>query len=249
MLVVVAHPDDEAIGMAGVIAAARRRGRRVTVTVATDGNAWRDREFGLRRRSESLAGLGLLGVPREDVLFLGYVTLAGLPRFGRRTARRLARSIAAVTADADEIYTHVPFDGHADHAEIARRVLAAAPPRTIVWGTLMHPPGAGSCLELSASRWPPPAGEPGARFRPAADPEPPPSPACAEHPGETSWGPLGPPDALVEVPEDMQRPDEPTNLKWQAIACHQSQVELGDVSAGYLRAFVRRHEFFWRLAG
>jgi hypothetical protein len=51
------------------------------------------------------------------------------------------------------------------------------------------------------------------------------------------------------VPEDMRRPDEATNLKWQAIACHESQVELGGVSAGYLRGFVRSHEFFWRLAG
>jgi LmbE family N-acetylglucosaminyl deacetylase len=248
VLVVVAHPDDEAIGMAGVIAAARRDGRRVVVAIVTDGNAWQDREYGLRRRAESLAGLALLGVTPDDVVFLGYVTLEGLPRFGRRTRRGLARAIVRITSGATHVYTHVPFDGHADHAEVARQVLAAAPGAT-VWGTLMHPPGAGSCLELSASRWPPPPGEPRARFRPAADPEPPPSPACAEHPEATSWGPLGPPDALVEVPEDMQRPDEETNLKWRAIACHESQVELGDVSAGYLRGFVRRHEFFWRLAG
>ena len=45
----------------------------------------------------------------------------------------------------------------------------------------------------------------------------------------------------------MQVEDEASNLKWRAIACHASQVELGPVSAGYLRAFVRRHEFFWRL--
>jgi hypothetical protein len=45
----------------------------------------------------------------------------------------------------------------------------------------------------------------------------------------------------------MQRAEEASNLKWRAIACHASQVEVSPVSAGYLRAFVRRHEFFWRL--
>ena len=46
----------------------------------------------------------------------------------------------------------------------------------------------------------------------------------------------------------MQVADEAANLKWRAIACHASQVEASSVSAGYLRAFVRRHEFFWWLA-
>jgi LmbE family N-acetylglucosaminyl deacetylase len=235
VLVVVAHPDDEAIGMAGVIAAARREGRRAAVWIVADGSSD-------LRRAESIAGLGLLGVPREDVAFLGYPD-GGLDRLPRlRARRRLRREIAAVTGDAGEVYTHVPFDGHPDHVVVARVVLAVAPPGCVVWGTLMHPPGAGACLELSAGRWP-------GGFRPAADPEPPPSPACADDPETKSWGPLGAPHVLVEVPGDMQRSDEETNLKWQAIACHKSQVELSDVSAGYLRGFVRRHEFFWRLAG
>jgi LmbE family N-acetylglucosaminyl deacetylase len=276
LLVVVAHPDDEAIGMAGVIAAACRDGRRVVVAIATNGNAWESREHGLRRDGESVAGLELLGVPREDIVFLGYPdgTLERLPRLrakrtyalaggggddgdfrfvrtgrhARRTARELGRDIATLVQDAGEVYTHVPFDGHEDHAAVARLVLAAAPPGIAVWGTLIHPPGAGECLELSASRWPAPPGEPPQRFLPESDVEPPPSPACAENPAARSWGPLGPPDALVEVPAEMQRADEAANLKWQAIACHESQLELGPVSAGYLRAFVRRHEFFWRLA-
>jgi LmbE family N-acetylglucosaminyl deacetylase len=235
VLVVVAHPDDEAIGMAGVIAAARREGRRVEVAIVADGSS----EV---RRGESIAGLALLGVPREDIVFLGYPdgALDRLPRL--RARRRLRRRLAAVAADEGEIYTHVPFDGHPDHVVVVGVVLAVAPSECAVWGTLMHPPGAGACLELSASRWPGP-------FRPAGDPEPPPSPACAERPEHTSWGPLGPPHVLVEVPADMQRSDEQTNLKWQAIACHRSQIELSDISARYLRGFVRRREFFWRLAG
>jgi LmbE family N-acetylglucosaminyl deacetylase len=277
VLVVVAHPDDEAIGMAGVIAAARSNGRRVVVAIVTNGNAWGSREHGLRRDAESVAGLALLGVPRDDIFFLGYPDGAldrrprlrrertyalahdGGPdgdfrfvrtgRHARRAPRELARDIATLVGEAPEIYTHVPFDGHRDHSIVAGLVLAAARPGTVIRGTLVHPPGAGACLELSASRWPTPAGEPHERFLPAAEVGPPPSPACAEQPATTSWGPLGPPDLLVEVPAEMQRPEEDANLKWQAIACHESQLELGPVSAGYLRAFVRRHEFFWQLAG
>jgi hypothetical protein len=59
---------------------------------------------------------------------------------------------------------------------------------------------------------------------------------------------LGAPHELREVPPEMQAEDEAANLKWRAIACHASQVEASEVSAGYLRAFVRRHEHLWRLA-
>ena len=273
LLVVVAHPDDEVIGMAGVILRESRAGRQVRVAIVTNGNAWGSRADGLRRNAESVAGLAVLGVPREDVIFLGYrqtvlPRLRGEPtyalgvdggedgdyrfvttgRHARGTSRDLGRDLASVVGGAEEIYTHVPFDGHADHAHVANRVLAAAT-GAVIWGTLVHPPGAGSCLELSAGRWPAPAGDPQERFLPDAEVEAPPSPACAERPAATSWGPRGEPDVRPEVPHEMQRPDEATNLKWRAIACHESQLELGPVSAGYLRAFVRRHEFFWRLAG
>jgi hypothetical protein len=50
----------------------------------------------------------------------------------------------------------------------------------------------------------------------------------------------------------MQTMSESTNLKWQAISRYQSQidcVDLGDgysVTCGYMRAFVKKHEFFWK---
>jgi LmbE family N-acetylglucosaminyl deacetylase len=246
-LVLVAHPDDEVLGMAGVIARAVREGRPLTVAIATDGNAWGSYEEG-RRNAESLAGLALLGVPPEDVVFLGFPdgALNRLPRF--RGRRRFAQAVAGLVGRASVVYTHVPFDGHGDHVAVADQVLAAAGPGTEVLGALMHPPGAGECLELSASRWPGPAGDPAVRFRPHEELEPPPSPACAEHPPERSWGPRGAPDVRLEVPEDMQSAEEGSNLKWQAIACHGSQVDISPVSAGYLRGFVRREELFWRLA-
>src|SRR4051794_15318639 len=151
--------------MAGVIARAVREERPLTVAIATNGNLWSSPEERAQRTAESVAGLAVLGVPSADVVFLG----AALRPTGLRAwpaRRRFARDVSGLVRGATEIYTHVPFDGHGDHVAVAARVLAAAAPGTPVYGALMPPPGAGGCLELSASRWPGPAGEPAARFRP-----------------------------------------------------------------------------------
>jgi LmbE family N-acetylglucosaminyl deacetylase len=98
LLVVVAHPDDEALTMSGVIANARASGRRVYVAVVTNGdyvvsgsetgycgaaagNPATTAKLGLRRESETVAGMGLLGLTRtqdpttSDIFFLGYPNL------------------------------------------------------------------------------------------------------------------------------------------------------------------------------
>src|SRR5262249_59947159 len=94
--------------------------------------------------------------------------------------------------------------------------------------TLTHPRGRGECMALSAEPCPtPPLGDhdPFARFTPEIDVTPPPLPACAIRGGSASWGPLGPPDELVEVPPEMQAADPDRNLKWRGIARYTSQVE------------------------
>ena len=95
ILVLVAHPDDEALGFSGVIDAARRSGVRVRVALATNGDselpgralprggagsgtAARTLQYGLRRNRESVRAMRELGLRwhrdprRSDVLFLGY---------------------------------------------------------------------------------------------------------------------------------------------------------------------------------
>jgi hypothetical protein len=62
---------------------------------------------------------------------------------------------------------------------------------------------------------------------------------------------MGPPTESVTVPTNMQSTSESTNVKWQAIEKHASQIDCTNpdeyyVNCGYMRAFVKRNEFFWR---
>jgi LmbE family N-acetylglucosaminyl deacetylase len=89
ILVVVAHPDDDVTAFAGIVYDAARRGARVRVVFATDGQAncgacalWAGHAgtgactraeldaLGRVRQREAIEGLALLGV--HDVVFLGY---------------------------------------------------------------------------------------------------------------------------------------------------------------------------------
>jgi len=316
LLVVVAHPDDEALGFAGVIARARSEGRRVFVAIVTNGDdrphgrlplrfcgAPRGRPArvarqGIRRGSETLAATALLGLrhsrdPEDsDVFLLGYpnygletIARADVPWTGdaaalhhtyaaggagrcdgdlsyllrRRHSQLCAPDLARDLDDllnlaaASDVYTHVEFDGHPDHVEVHRQVVAAlrrgGRPST-VHATLIHPAGTRDRMYESAYEWPNPAQEglatPKERFSPHLDFTPP-GP-------DGSWGPLGPPDEVVEVPPSMQDPDPAINLKWQVITSYASQIDCREdgqhsvhPSCGYMRAFAKRVEFFWTL--
>jgi LmbE family N-acetylglucosaminyl deacetylase len=185
-------------------------------------------------------------------------------RHAKLTAHALAADFDAVVdlARPVDVYTHADFDGHPDHDEVSRQVAAAlAHSRrgAVLHTTLIHPLGTGDCMPLSAERWPNPPlsdDDPFARFTPALEVTAPPPP-CAIRPEGASWGPLGPPDELMEVPPEMQVAEADRNLKWRAIARYASQVDCRQrddggyhASCGYMRAFVKRHEFFWtRLFG
>jgi LmbE family N-acetylglucosaminyl deacetylase len=317
-LVVVAHPDDEALGFAGVIARAQAEGRRVRVAVVTNGDdralgrvplgvcgarpGWPTRvaRLGVRRGSETIAAMALLGlrftrnVRSSDVFLLGYPNLGletiarshapwerdrtGLHRayaaggawrgcdgdFGhllrgehsRLSAADLARDLDDLLelAEPSDVYTHAEFDGHPDHAELHRQLVAALRRRgrpVTLHSTLIHPAGTADCMYDSAREWPNPAEDdvatPFARFTPQLEFT---APRAEEG---SSWGPLGPPDELVEVPPAMQEIDPARNLKMRMIARYATQLDCRrrddsyHASCGYLRAFVKRREFFWTL--
>jgi len=88
LLVLAPHCDDETLGSAGLILAAKRAGMQVKVVIATNGDGYlfatiqdfrkvypRPQDFihmGEIRQQESLAALVSLGIPKEDVIFLSY---------------------------------------------------------------------------------------------------------------------------------------------------------------------------------
>lgn len=88
VLILAPHPDDEAIGVAGVIQRAREKGAAVRVACFTNGDhnelafiAYEKRivfrkgafiHFGQLRRKETLEAMKFLGLDAKDVLFMGY---------------------------------------------------------------------------------------------------------------------------------------------------------------------------------
>ena len=119
VLVVVAHPDDESLGMAGVIKSARDAGRRVYVAITTNGDTAASgstgtsycgtpnnaghyaAQLGLLRDGESIGAMGELGLSwsptlnNTDIFFLGYPD-------SKLTA--VAGSSSSITSDASGLH-------------------------------------------------------------------------------------------------------------------------------------------------
>ncbi len=71
VMIIAAHPDDEALMAAGVMKQALIRNDYLKVVLVTNGDA-HSLERGYVRQQESLAGLSIIGINRDDVIFLGY---------------------------------------------------------------------------------------------------------------------------------------------------------------------------------
>ena len=73
IMIIVPHEDDEILMTAGIIESAVRSNKRVTVVLATNGDyEGSDQISGSVRLPESLAGLRILGLSEENVIFMGY---------------------------------------------------------------------------------------------------------------------------------------------------------------------------------
>lgn len=121
LLVVAAHPDDETLGAGGLIASAARRGSRVTVIVATDGDASHPRspthrpgQLAAARRREVYAALAALA-PDADVHLLG------LPD-GRLAECdvELSAALGKLVPGCSHLVTPWSEDRHPDHEACAR---------------------------------------------------------------------------------------------------------------------------------
>ncbi|HEV8338703.1 MAG TPA: PIG-L family deacetylase [bacterium] len=253
LLAVVAHPDDEVIGLGGLIVTARGLGVPVRVILLTNGDsnrvsaallARRSRprpadfiNVGMVRQRETLEGLRRLGIPPGDVDFLGFPD--------RRLSEVLA-SVSPVTSPFTRLdhaaYTravgvNTPYTGAAMQELMERLITGFRPTLIVTHAPFDQHPDHRAAYTLVAPR----RGE--ARLytflvHARAFPRP-----LRSAPRQ----PLLPPADLAEVPGwswiEFTLSQEAEGEKRQAIDAHRSQI-----SSPYLRfllaSFVRPNELF-----
>jgi LmbE family N-acetylglucosaminyl deacetylase len=134
-LVIAPHPDDETLACGGAIALRRRAGQRVVVLFVTDGRCSHAAVLGIDtaptpeevaqcRREEAGAAAAALGVPAEDLQFLGLregEIEAGVPS---SVGDDLARLLAA-SNPIDALFLPHPEDAHPTHRAVHALVMDA----------------------------------------------------------------------------------------------------------------------------
>lgn len=135
VLVLAPHPDDESIGCAGLLLAAREAGaaRRVVTLTDGDNNPWPQRwiekrwridaaaraRWGARRRAEAQAALDLLGIDGAQRAFLGLPD-SGLTSLLMRSEDAFVAPLRRQIADFRPTHLAVPVlaDRHPDHSAV-----------------------------------------------------------------------------------------------------------------------------------
>ena len=121
-VVVVPHPDDEALA-AG--AHQRARGREVVVVAVTDGDAaypdWNGDELARVRRREQLDALAVLGVGRHAVHRLSVPDGTAA-----RHVDEIAAELLDIVSPGDTLVAPAQFDWHPDHEACGRAAATAA---------------------------------------------------------------------------------------------------------------------------
>jgi len=135
LIVVAAHPDDETLGAGGLIRRVHHGGGRVTVVIATDGEASHPQssshsagELAAARRSEAVAALRVLA-PDARVCFLSLPD-GGLRENAAALEAGLLGVVDALQTSPQRSLIVAPWsgDGHRDHrvtGETVARVAAA----------------------------------------------------------------------------------------------------------------------------
>ena len=131
LMFVLAHPDDETFGPGGTIAKYAREGARISVIIATSGQAGRraglastPEELGRVREMEALAAAKFLGI--SDVRFLGYMDGALDEADETEVEEKVVRLIRQQKPDV--VVTFGPEGAgneHRDHQRISRIATAA----------------------------------------------------------------------------------------------------------------------------
>lgn len=134
-VVVAAHPDDETLGVSGLVQDLHADGTAVDLVVATDGEAafpelsTEDRRaLGRCRRAELAESLSAQGLADVRVHWLG------LPDSGLAAHRdELILFLTDLLSDVDVCLAPWPGDPHPDHATAGEAAIAAAPATTHCW--------------------------------------------------------------------------------------------------------------------
>ena len=150
VLGVWAHPDDEAYLSAGLMALARRHGRRVVVVTATAGEhgtddpvCWPPARLARRRRKEMAASLAAIGVDEHQ--WLGYGDGACADADEGEAVATIGEIIDAVQPDTIVTFGPDGMTGHPDHSrgvgvdDRGLGVAAAATPAARLWYATLLP--------------------------------------------------------------------------------------------------------------
>lgn len=263
LLVIAPHPDDETIAAGGLIQQVLGRGGQVRVAILTNGDGSTSGtmlesrrlpqpvhylQTGVTRQQESLRALALLGVPPEDVDFLGYPDQGIRALWSdywnsgaiyRSPFTRMTSSIYPLTYNPESIYT-----GTSLLADL-RSILVDFEPDTVVAPHLedSHADhwagGAFTALALALER----------------DRQLPRLLLYLVHRGDfpvprgnLQFAPLLPPLRVVNDSVYWQKvtlTDEVVGLKGDAVESYRSQLTL---IGTFLRSFVRQNELFCELA-
>lgn len=124
-LVLAPHPDDEVLGVGGVMARLAVMGARVEVVVVTEG---KPPQFGADQvaavRAEAAAAHAVLGVARTHYLGL---PAAGLDRLAHADLNRAIGDLVAEVRP-DTLFVPFPGDIHRDHQLVFEAAMVAARP-------------------------------------------------------------------------------------------------------------------------
>jgi LmbE family N-acetylglucosaminyl deacetylase len=136
------HPDDESLGVAGVIAAASARRERVDIVVLTDGSGSHPRSVThpretlvALRRAEAKRAAARLGVPRDRLVHLGLPDTQA-PSTGPAFEHAVDRVLAIIdAAQARALFVTWGHDPHCDHeaADAMARELRRRRPQLKLW--------------------------------------------------------------------------------------------------------------------
>jgi LmbE family N-acetylglucosaminyl deacetylase len=122
VVVVAPHPDDELLGIGGILANAVAAHRPMAIIAVTDGTAshpgsriWSPRRLAIARRRESRHGLARLGIDGGRIMRLGLED----GQVSRREAS-LERMLRRRLVRDDVVFTTWRDDGHPDHEAVGR---------------------------------------------------------------------------------------------------------------------------------